>query len=93
MRVFRETGSVHHKKGVGRPTLCTNEDMEDVEEPMENNPSTSLRHLLQEVGLSVGICHKIVKKKFQFFPYELHAYHWPTADGFLNNSLMITCWI
>ena len=44
VRVFRETGSVHHKKGAGRPTLCTNEVIEDVEEPMEDNPST-LRHM------------------------------------------------
>ena len=61
MRVFRETGSDHHKKGAGLPTLCTNEVIEDVQECMENNPSTSLRHLSQEVGLPGGTCYKIVK--------------------------------
>ena len=49
-----------------RPTLCTNEVIEDVEECMENNPSTSLDHMSQEVGFSVGTCHKIVKKNSPF---------------------------
>ena len=75
MRVFRETRSVHNKKGDGRPTLCNNEVIEDVEERMENNPSTSLRHLSQEVELSVGTCHKIMKKKLHLFSYKLHVYH------------------
>ena len=63
----RETGGVHHKKGAGRPTLCTSEVIDDVEEFMENNPSTSSRHLSQEVGLSVGTSHRIVKKSSIFF--------------------------
>ncbi|KAJ3643600.1 hypothetical protein Zmor_026301 [Zophobas morio] len=81
-------------------TLCTNQVIEDVEERMENNPSTSLTHLSQEVGLSVGTCHKIVKKTFfcmNFMPITnfcrlILIDVLPTADGFLNIA-MVTCWI
>ncbi|KAJ3649864.1 hypothetical protein Zmor_021582 [Zophobas morio] len=69
--VFRKTGSVHHKKGAAPPTLHINEVIEDVEERNGSNPSASLRHLSQEVGLSVGTCHKIVKKSSTFYNYNL----------------------
>ena len=99
MQVFRKTGSVHHNKGARRSTLCTNEVIEDVEERMKNIPSTLLKHMLQEVGIFVGTCNKIVKK-LHLFPYKLHADHEllladfsrRIADGFLYIS-MITCWI
>ncbi|KAJ3659699.1 hypothetical protein Zmor_011373 [Zophobas morio] len=96
VRVFPETD--RHKKGTGRPTLCTNEVIEDVEERMENNPSTSLRHLSQEVELSGATCHEIVKKKLQLFPYNLHAYHELLPADFNRRIayrilMMITSWI
>ncbi|KAJ3652599.1 hypothetical protein Zmor_018550 [Zophobas morio] len=67
LQEFQQKCGVHHKKGAGRPTLCTSEVIDDVEEFMENNPSTSSRHLSQEVGLSVGTSHRIVKKSSIFF--------------------------
>ncbi|KAJ3655211.1 hypothetical protein Zmor_014348 [Zophobas morio] len=62
--VFRERGSIHCKKGAGRPKLCTNEVVGGVQQRMENSPSTLVRYLSQEVGLSLGLCHSILIENF-----------------------------
>ena len=66
VRFYKKHCASIHKKRCWPTNTCTNEVREDVEEHMENNPSISLRHMSQEVGLSVGTCHKIVKKALPF---------------------------
>ncbi|RZC38085.1 hypothetical protein BDFB_014615, partial [Asbolus verrucosus] len=68
---FRETGSVVRKKGSGRPKKRTPEVIENVRQIMEAAPSSSLRHLSQQVDLSVGTCDTIMKKDLHLFPCRL----------------------
>ncbi|CAH1366306.1 unnamed protein product [Tenebrio molitor] len=34
-------------------------------------PGTSIEHLSQQLGVSVGTCHTIVRKDLHLFPYRL----------------------
>ncbi|CAH1383543.1 unnamed protein product, partial [Tenebrio molitor] len=38
---------------------------------MEETPGTSIEHLSQQLGVSVGTCHSIVKNDLHLFPYRL----------------------
>ncbi|KAI4465217.1 tumor endothelial marker 7 related [Holotrichia oblita] len=40
---------------------------------MEHSPKKSVATLSQQVGLSVGICHTILKKGLKLFPYKIQA--------------------
>jgi hypothetical protein len=40
---------------------------------MEDSPTTSIRHLSQQIDLSVGTCQKILKEDLHLFPYRLTA--------------------
>lgn len=72
--VFRETGSVAHKKGAGRPTLRTEEVVNDVRQRMEQEPTKPLKRLSQEIGLSFGTCRTIVKKNLAMHSYKMQSY-------------------
>ncbi|KAI4459565.1 nischarin related [Holotrichia oblita] len=58
--VFRETGSVTHKKGAGRPSIRTEELIIDVRNRIEQDPTKSLRHLSQEIGVSYETCRTVL---------------------------------
>lgn len=75
VRLFRETGSVTHKDGGGRPTVRTEETIENVREIMNEAPTTSLRRLTQQVPVSYGTCRTILRKDIGLFPYKMQAYH------------------
>lgn len=40
---------------------------------MENQQKTSVRHLSQQVGLSLGACHTILKKDLDLHAYKMTA--------------------
>jgi hypothetical protein len=46
------------------PTKCTPEVVDAVEENVENEPNTSLRHLFQQVNLSVETCRTVLKRSY-----------------------------
>lgn len=75
VQLFQQTGSVTRKKGSGRRTVRDEEAVNNVEAIMENEPTTSLRHLSQQVGLSYGTCQKIMKKDLHCHPYKLQSAH------------------
>jgi hypothetical protein len=52
--MFLETGSVPRKKGSGRPTKRTGENIEKVEQRIAKTPNKSSRRLTQETNLSFG---------------------------------------
>src|SRR5579872_721533 len=52
VEVFRETGSVTHKKGAGRPRVHTEEVVNDVRQRMEEEPRKPLKRPSQEIGFS-----------------------------------------
>lgn len=75
VQLFRETGNVDRKEGSGRPTIRTEEVVENVQQLMHDEPTKSLRHLSQETGLSYGTCQRILKNNIKLFPYKMQAFH------------------
>lgn len=69
---FRESGNVAAKGG-GRPKKRTDEAIAEVTGIMQNEPHTSVRHLSQQVHLSIGTCHTIVRQDAHLYPYRLTA--------------------
>jgi hypothetical protein len=85
---------VGRKPGSGRPKKRTPEVIEEARQATEEAPGTSIEHLSQQLGVSVGTCHSIVKKDLHLFPYrhtsvqELHPADLPQrleyCQWFLN---------
>ncbi|KAJ3644104.1 hypothetical protein Zmor_026777 [Zophobas morio] len=72
---FQENGSVTRKPGSGCPKRRTPELIEEPREVMEETPGTSIRHLSQQLGLSVGTCNTLLEKDLHLFPYRLTSVH------------------
>lgn len=73
LKLFSETGSLLRKSGSGAVKKRRPEVVNRVEEIMENDPQTSVRHLSQQINLSVGTTHKLLKKDIQLYPYRVTA--------------------
>jgi transposase len=54
LKNFQENGSVGRKPGSGRPKKRTPEVIEEARQAMEEAPGTSIEHLSQQLGVSVG---------------------------------------
>jgi hypothetical protein len=51
--------TIGRKEGSDQVKKRTQEVIENVQQIMEYSPTTSIRHLSQQVDLSVGTCQKI----------------------------------
>lgn len=71
IKLFRESGSVIKKNSSGRPPKRTAEVVETARQIMEEQPRTPIRHLAQQVDLSVGTCHSILHKELHLHPYRI----------------------
>ncbi|EFA13024.1 hypothetical protein TcasGA2_TC011490 [Tribolium castaneum] len=60
-------------KGSGIPTERTEEVIYATQEILEQDPTTSIRRLSQQVELSVGTCHKLVRKDLHMYPYRVQS--------------------
>ncbi|KAI4456724.1 transposable element tc3 transposase-like protein [Holotrichia oblita] len=103
---FGEIGAVTRKPGGGAPKKRTANLIEDVQQRMEQSPKKSVATLSQQVGLSVGTCHTILKKHLKLFPYkiqavsELKAIDFGTRTQYCqwflnnvnNNDVLDKCW-
>lgn len=49
----------------------TEENIEEIKDIMENCPSTSIRRVAQQVGLSVGTTWTILRRDLHYFPYKI----------------------
>lgn len=67
---FRETGSVCDRKRSGRPTVLTDDVLENVKTRLLNSPRKSLRKLSSQVGLSYSSVQKAAKK-LHMYPYRV----------------------
>jgi hypothetical protein len=67
INMFLETGSILRKKGSGRPTKRTAENIEEVQQRIAETPNKSIRRLVQETNLLFGIVQLIFKKRFALF--------------------------
>jgi hypothetical protein len=68
VNMFLETGSVLRKKGSGRPTKRTAENIEEVEQRIAETRNKSIRRLTQETNLLFGTVQLILKKDLHFLP-------------------------
>jgi hypothetical protein len=59
LKNFQETGSVGRKPEGGRRKKRTAEVIEEARQAMGEAPGTSVQHLSQQLGVSVGTCHMI----------------------------------
>nr|XP_015833260.1 PREDICTED: uncharacterized protein LOC107397488 [Tribolium castaneum] len=73
VNLFRGTASTSRKEGSGRPTERTEEVIHATQEILEQDPKTSIRHLSQQVELSVGTCHELLRKDLHVYPYRLQS--------------------
>ncbi|RZC32007.1 hypothetical protein BDFB_004354, partial [Asbolus verrucosus] len=62
-------------KSIGRPKKKTPEVVEEVRGLMEAILSKSIRKLSQQIHLSYGTSHTILKKDLHMFPYKVQVYH------------------
>jgi transposase len=77
---FEITGSVLDKKITGRPKKSTTyEKSVDVLARVSVEPTTSLRKLSSEVGISLGSTHRILKEN-KFHPFKLVLQHYLNED-------------
>jgi transposase len=73
--MFLETGSFLRKKGSGRPTKRTAENIEEVEQRIAETPNKSIWRLTQETNLSFSTVQIIIKKDLHFVPYRVSVVH------------------
>jgi hypothetical protein len=97
VNMFLETGSVLRKKGSGRPTKITAENIEEVEQRIVETPNKCIRRLTQETNLSFGTVQLMLKKDLHLFSYRVSVVHEikPLDNKSAHNitSLNIDRWI
>lgn len=70
---FRESGCITAKPRSGRPSIRSAETVNVANDIMEDDPKTSVRRLSQQIGVSVGTSHALLKKDLKLYPYRLTA--------------------
>jgi hypothetical protein len=80
---FRETSTLRRKPGSGRrKDKRTPENIGIVQHAMEEAPTTSIRHLAQQVEVSYGTCQAILKNDLTLYPYRLKCVQELYPDDF-----------
>ena len=59
---FRETGSVQDRKSTGRPSVLTEQVLDNVKQRLTASPRKSLRKLSVQAGLSLSSTFRATKK-------------------------------
>lgn len=74
---FEETGSVlDDRAGKAGPSVTarTKENIEGVRNIIENQPSTSIRRVAQQMGISIGTTWTILRRDLDQFPYKIQLH-------------------
>ena len=69
---FIETGSVLDRERSGRPSLMTEENLDEIEEVLSTNSRTSVRRVSEEVNLSKSVVHRAMRDVLGYKPYKMH---------------------
>ena len=72
---FRDTGTVADAPRSGRPTILTEDKVEEVADVMANNPRTSVRRCQQAVDLSYGSVRTALKVNLSMKAYKISCVH------------------
>lgn len=67
---FCETGSVEDRPRSGRPTVITEEKIEEVRDFCENTPGSSVRSVAQECSISPTTSYRIMREHLSLKPYK-----------------------
>jgi transposase len=66
---FRETRSTGEKRRSGRPSVVSNDSLEDIRERLLQSPRKSLRKLSQQTGMTYGSVQRATKR-LKLHPYR-----------------------
>jgi transposase len=72
---FRETGNTGEKRRSGRPSVLSNDSLEDIRARLLQSPRKSLRKLSQQTGMTYGSVQRASKRR------RLHPYRVLLASG------------
>jgi hypothetical protein len=62
VKFFRETGSIGEKRHSGRPSVLSNDSLEDIRARLLPSPRKSLRKLSQQTGMTYGSVQRATKR-------------------------------
>jgi hypothetical protein len=71
---FRDTGSVQDKNRSGRPSVLSDDSLDDIRQTLLRSPRNSLRKLSLQSGLSYLSLH-MATKILKLHPYPVHVMH------------------
>jgi transposase len=71
---FCETGSIGEKRHSGRPSVLSNDSLEDIRACLLQSPRTSLRKLSQQTGMAYGSVQRATKR-LKLHRYRVHVCH------------------
>ncbi|KAF5301369.1 hypothetical protein FQA39_LY10767 [Lamprigera yunnana] len=67
---FETKNCICKGKSTGKPTVLTDNVIENIQERINRSPKKAVSQLSQQNGLSVGTCFKALKKNFHVHPYK-----------------------
>jgi transposase len=70
---FRETGSIGEKRS-GRPSILSDDSLEDIRARLLQSPRKSLRKLSQQTGMTYGSVQRATKH-LKLHPYRVQVCH------------------
>lgn len=71
---FRKTGSVNDCLRSGRPSVLSDDSLENIRASLLRSPRKSIRKLCQQTGMSYGSVRRATKK-LKLRPYRIHVVH------------------
>ncbi|CAF0812160.1 unnamed protein product [Adineta ricciae] len=69
---FIETGTVFDRQRSGRPSLMTEEKLDEIEEVLSTTSMVSVRGVSQSVNLSKTVVHRAMRDVLGYKPYKMH---------------------
>jgi hypothetical protein len=71
---FHDTGSIGEKRRSGRPSVLSNDSLEDIRAHLLQSPRKSLRKLSQQTGMAYGSVQRATKR-LKLHPYRVQVCH------------------
>jgi transposase len=74
VELFRKTSSIGEKRRSGRPSVLSNDSLEDIRARLLQSPRESLRKLSQQTGMTYGSLQRATKR-LKLHPYRVQVCH------------------
>ncbi|KAF5298929.1 hypothetical protein FQA39_LY11646 [Lamprigera yunnana] len=69
--ISKGIGVALERKSTGRPTVLTENVIENIQERINRSPKKAISQLSQQTGPSVGTCFKALKRNLHMHPYKV----------------------